>query len=282
MANAEDVKARIQLVRDLSNELAAYLHTLPERIWRNADDYPSPCEGWMVADVITHLILGANSFSQSIESALKGVASPPLGYTGPLHGPEALELLVQTREAFYEDLFYEFNAGCLRLNSTLVSLEPEAYELKAWHTLLVTPSVAQLIDIRASELAVHGWDVRFPMDRSATLSPKAVPFLKDEFLLRWLYTGFQRGETLREPIRFRFRLTDGDAEGYDVAVTGDKFRLEPSDGTVANVTFVSDTDTFILFCMGRLSLNRSVRRRRIILEGDAEMAGQFGDWFRGV
>lgn len=282
MADAEEVKGRIQLVRDLSNELAAYLHTLPESIWRNADDYATPCEGWKMADVITHLILGANRFSQSIENALNGVTSAPMGYTGPFSGPEALELLVQTRVSIYEDLFYDFNASCLRLNSMLVSLEPEAYGRDAWHPLFIT-TVARLIDIRASELAVHAWDVRYPMDRSATLSDKAVPFLKKDFMRGWLYTGFQKGEKLSEPVRFRFRLTDSDeGESYDVAVSGDRFRLEPSDGSAANVTFISDTDTYILFCMGRLSLNRSVRRGRFLLEGDADMATQFGEWFKGV
>ena len=281
MAQAEEVKGRIRLVRDLSNELAGYLHTLPESIWRNADDYASPCEGWKVADVITHLILGANSLSLSVENALKGATSPPMGHTGQFHGPAALELLVQTREAIYEDLFYDFNASCLRLNSMLVSLEPEAYGRDAWHPLFIT-SVARLIDIRAFELAVHGWDVRYPMDRSATLSDKAVPFLKKVFMRRWLYSGFQKGEALREPVRFRFKLTDTENESYDVLVSGDKFRLAPSDGSVANVTFVGDSDTYILFCMGRLSLSRSVRRGRIVLEGEAELATQFRGWFKGV
>lgn len=281
MASPTKVQDRIQLVRGLSNELAAYLHTLPESIWRNADDYPSPCEGWKMADVVTHLIMGANFLSQSIGNALEGVSTAPMGYT-PFIGDEALEMLVQTREAFFEDLFYEFNASCLRLNSALVSLEPDSFELAAWHPLFTT-TIENLINIRASELAVHGWDVRYPMDRDATLNKNAVPFLKDDFLLRWLHSGFQKSEVLEKPIRFRFRLTDGaDEESYDVAVTGDKFRLGPSDDSSANVTFVCDTDTYILLCMGRLSLNRSVRRGRILLEGDADMARQFGEWFKGV
>ena len=280
MANPEAVKERIQLVRGLSNELAGFLHTLPENIWRNPNDYASPCKGWMVADVITHLILGASRFGLSIENALNGTSSAPMGYT-PMTGPQALEMLVRTREAIYEDLFYDFNASCLRLNTLLVSLEPEAFEREAWHPLFKT-SVAHLIDLRASELAVHGWDIRYPMDRSATLSEMAVPYLKNDFLWRWLYSAFQKGEALPEPVIFRFRLTDGDDESYDVAVSGDGFRLEPSSGADADVTFVVDTDTYILFCMGRLSLNRSVRRGRIVLEGNADTASQFGQRFKGV
>jgi len=281
MTDIQLVEDRIQLVRALSNELAGYLHTLPEAIWRNADDYPSPCEDWKVADVVTHLIMGANFLSQSVENALQGASTPPMGYT-PFIGKAALDMLVQTREAFFEDLFYEFNASCLRLNSTLVSMESEAYENEAWHPLFIT-TIAKLVDIRASELAVHGWDIRYPMDRSSTLSEKAVPFLRDDFLWRFLYSGFQKSENLPEPIRFRFQLTDGDDnESYDITVTGSKFRLASSDGSDATVTFVCDTDTYILFCMGRLSLNRSVRRGRIVLEGDSEVSKQFAEWFKGV
>ena len=42
MSDAQQVKERIQLVRDLSNEMAAYLHTLPDNIWRDPDVYATP------------------------------------------------------------------------------------------------------------------------------------------------------------------------------------------------------------------------------------------------
>ena len=227
MESEEKVRANIQLVRDLSNELAAFLHTLPEDIWRKADDYASACEGWKIADVITHMIMGANAFTQSITNALKGDASAPMGLNTSGSPEERLTRLVELRDAYFEDLFYEFNASCRRLNSLLVSLEPESYELPSWHRLFTLP-VKNLIDIRVSELAVHSWDIRYPIDRSAKLSERAVPFLT-EWLRRWLYTGFQKGEALEAPLRYRFDLNDAEG-GYDVVITGDKFRHMPSEG----------------------------------------------------
>lgn len=278
-SNAEQVRERIQLVRDLSNELAAHLHTLPDSVWREPDVYASACEGWKIADVITHLILGANTFGLSIANAVKGITDPPMGFSRAATPEEGLARLVDTRNAIHEDLFYDFNASCKRFNTLLLGLDESAYSLPTWHPYFVI-SVERLIDIRASELAVHSWDIRYPIDRSAKLSARAAPFMLD-FVWRWLRTGFQKSEPLPAPIRYRFALTDA-AGGYDVRVAGDNFRHTPADDSPADVTFGCDTDTYILFCMGRLPLRRSVRRGRITLAGDEALAAQFGDWFKGI
>ena len=279
MSNAAQVRERIQLVRDLSNELAAYLHTLPDNIWREPDVYASACEGWKIADVITHLILGANVFGLSITNAVKGVTAPPMGFSRAATPEEGLARLVDTRNAIHEDLFYDFNASCKRFNTLLLSLDESAYSLPTWHPYFII-SVDRLIDIRASELAVHSWDIRYPLDRAAGLSARAKPFML-EFVWRWLRTGFQKRAALAAPIRYRFDITDADG-GYDAHVTGDNFRLAPADDSPADVVFSCDTDTYILFCMGRLPLRRSVRRGRIALAGDETLAAQFTDWFKGI
>lgn len=279
MSDAQQVRERIQLVRDLSNEMAAYLHTLPDNIWRDPDVYASACEGWKIADVITHLILGANVFGLSITNAVKGIVEPPMGWTRPSSPEQGMERLVDTRNAIHEDLFYDFNASCKRFNTILLELDEPSYPLPTWHPYFVI-SVGRLIDIRASELAIHFWDIRYPIDRSAKLSDRARPFLLD-FVWRWLRSGFRKGEPLDTPIRYRFDLTDAD-DGYDVTVSGNNFTHTPSDDSPADVTFGCDTDTYILYCYGRLQLRRSVRRGRIALSGDEALAAQFTDWFKGV
>ena len=279
MSDPQQVRERIQLVRDLSNEMAAYMYTLPDNIWRDPDVYASACEGWKIADVITHLILGANVFGLSISNAVKGVVEPPMGWTRPESPEQGMERLVDTRNAIHEDLFYDFNASCKRFNTLIVELDESSYSLPTWHPYFVI-SVDRLIDIRASELAIHSWDIRYPIDRAATLGDRARPFLLD-FVWRWLRTGFQKAEPLETPIIYRFDLTDADG-GYDITVSGDNFRHAPSDDSPADVTFGCDTDTYILFCYGRLQLRRSVRRGRIALSGDEMLAAQFGDWFKGI
>ena len=83
MDDPERVKNQIQLVRELSNELAVFIYGLPEDVWRDAEQYGSACDQWKVADVITHLISGASTYSLSISRAMENKTAPPMGiYTG--------------------------------------------------------------------------------------------------------------------------------------------------------------------------------------------------------
>ena len=277
MSSVEDI---IQTIRALSNEMAAFLYTLPDDVWRDADTYASACAEWNMADVVAHLIDVANTFSMSVERALNGSVAPPMGYRR-MNREEFTQSVISLRDAYYEDLFPEFNASCLRLNRLLVSLTPEQYALPAWHPFRVM-TVENLIELRAMELAVHGWDVRYGIDRAASLSPVAAPFLKG-WVHRWLSACFRApGDDTNATIRFA--LTDGDdGESYDLAVRSDGFTLGDSNASATpDGTLTLDTSSYILFLMGRLPLRRSIRRRRIAFSGDTAVAEGFGEWFPGV
>ena len=280
MANPATVRQNIQTVRALSNDLAGFLHTLPDDVWRDPDTYASACAGWKVADVVTHLIAIAGMKTMSIQRALRSDSSPPMGYK-PRSAEERFQELVGLREAYYEDIFYEFNASCLRLNSLLVSLESNQYDLPAWHPAIVM-DVSRLIDLRLMELAVHAWDIRYGFDRNARISPVAIPFLKG-WLPNWLRASFRPPADMEGDATLRFDLTDSDEEAYDLIVRPDSFSLEPADpSTTADAAISLSASAYILFLMGRVNLRRSVRRRQIGLDGDMEVASKFGEWFVGV
>ena len=273
------VHENIQLVRTLSNEMAAFLRNLPDEVWRNAEQYASACERWTMADVVAHVIDGANDYALSVQRALWGSIAPPLGHQ-TLSTEERTAQVVALRTAFDEDLFPEFNTSCLRLNRLFVELTPEQHGLPVWHSA-GTLRVSRLIELRVVELAVHAWDVQYGIDRSAALSPAAVPFLTG-FLDRWLDRAFRPAKSLETPIRFRYLLSDSDGESRDLVVTGDGFDLCKPDSEAADVTFTCDTGSFLLLLMGRLPLRRSVRRGRIVLEGELEVAAGFDEWFGSV
>ena len=182
------VQENIQIIRALSNDLAGFLYTLPEDVWRDADVYASACDRWNMADVVAHLIDVANTFTLSIERAVSGNASPPMG-NRKLSSDEWIESIISLRDAYGEDLFPEFNTACLRFNRLIMELEPDQYELPAWHPFRVM-TVERLIELRAMELAVHGWDVRYGIDRSAAINPVAIQFLKG-WVPRWLRACFR-------------------------------------------------------------------------------------------
>lgn len=274
------VEEKIRIIRALSNDMAGFLYTLPEDVWRDADVYGSACDRWNMADVVAHLIDVANTFTLSIERAVSGNVSPPMGHRA-LTSEEWVQSVISLRDAYGEDLFPEFNTACLRFNRLIMELEPDQYELPAWHPFRVM-TVERLIDLRAMELAVHGWDVRYGIDRSAAINPVAVPFLKG-WVHRWLSAGFRPRPESDPEAKLRFILTDSADESYDLTVRSNDFSLDTTDpSTDANATLELDSSSYILFLMGRLPLRRSVRRGRIALDGDQPLAEQFPEWFAGV
>ena len=279
MSKIGKVQDNTRLVRVLSNDLASFLHTLPDDVWRDAETYGSACDRWNIADVVAHLISIAHMMSMSIERAVKGNVAPPMGYRRQTHD-EWVESVVNLREMFDEDLFPEFNASCLRLNRLLIGLKPESYVLPAWHPAAVM-DVSRLIELRAMELAVHGWDIRYGIDRGAAINPLAVPFLKG-WVSNWLRFGFRPPTQLDTAVRLRFSLTETDGEEIDLVVARDQFSLEAAGSGQPDAVLAMDTSSYILFLMGRLPLRRSVRRGRITLQGDAQLAESFGEWFVGV
>ena len=279
MTEVGKVEENIRLVRVLSNDLASFLHSLPDDVWRDAETYASACDRWNMADVVAHLISVAHTLAMSVERAVKGSVAPPMGYRRQT-SDERVESVVSLREAFDEDLFPEFNASCLRINRLLVGLEPETYFLPAWRPNAVL-DVSRLIELRAMELAVHGWDVRYGIDRGASINPQAVPFLKG-WVRNWLRAGFRPPTGLDTSVRLRFSLTDTDGEARDLLVENTGFSLEAAGSSQPDVVLSLDTSSYILFLMGRLPVRRSVRRGRIGLEGDANLAESFGEWFVGV
>ena len=277
MPDTNSVQENIGIVRALSNETAAFLHSLPDDVWRDPDRFASGCDNWKVGDVVSHLIDHANQATLSIERALRGSAAPPLGFR-PLTPKESDQQLIELRTAFDEDLFPEFNASCLRLNRLLVGLEPKQHELDAWHASGIR-RVARLIEYRALELAVHGWDVKYAFDRNASINPSAHPFLLG-WLNQWLRLAFQGAGDLKTPVSLRFDLDT--SESYDLSIETDGFTLGPSTSEAPDVTLAVGVSDYLLLLMGRLPLRRSVRRGRVQLEGDPEIAYELATWFGPV
>jgi uncharacterized protein (TIGR03083 family) len=277
MPDTNSVQNNIGVVRALSNEMAAFLNGLPDDVWKDADRFASGCQSWKVGDVISHLIDQANQTTLSIERAIRGSTAPPLGYKS-VTVEASDQRLQELRVAFDEDMFPEFNASCLRFNQKLVSLESDHHDLEAWHPSGIR-SVSRLVEYRVLELAVHGWDIKYAFDRNAPLSPTAMPFLMN-FSEQWLQSAFRGAKDLDSPVRLRFDLDT--ADGYDLTIRTDGFALEPATTDKPDVLFKVTPSDYILLLMGRLPIQRSVRRGRIQLEGNDELAYKFTEWFGPV
>ncbi len=270
------VRDRIQLVRRLSNELAADLHSMPSDIWRDAERYPSGCGQWNLADVVAHLIYGALGQAMVIRRALRAELSPPMAYR-PLCGADGVDHIVRLREAYGEDLVPEFNATCKEINGIFVELASESYHLPAW-TAAGESSISALIDERAVELAIHGWDIRYGVDRWARLSELAVPFVKT-WAEESIVGRIRSGGVTAQPVRYRFLLQDAPADSRDVMISEDRVRITPASTRDADVTFRCDANAYLLLMAGRLPFARYIRRGRLTIAGDEMLAKRFPDWF---
>ena len=278
VSDPEKVQEHLRTVRTLSNELAGYLHSLSDDIWRDADRFGSGCDQWKIADVVTHLILDAVQQTLTVSSALKGNTSSPVGYRHQTP-EERIQSVITMRSTLHEDLFPEFNTTCGQLNGLLASFKQTGYGTTGvWHPGGVMP-VSELIEDRAVELAVHSWDIRYGMDSTVQISKSAVPLLK-EWMKRRFQVGFQNADATSSPVRYRFQLDDTATESYDLLIGGGELTFGPSDDASADVTFRCDTNTYLLFAMGRLPFERSVRRGRLSFDGDEGLASRFVDRFR--
>ena len=264
---------QVRLVRELSNELAAFLYSLPEDVWRDAERYPSGCSEWTMADVIAHLNWEAHDAALSVHRALRSDTSPPMGYR-PVDRSEDVERVIAARVAYDEDLFPEFNAGCGRLNTLLASLGPEHSNIHAWHRGAVAP-LSRLVEYRATELALHGWDVRYGFDRSARLGETSIGLLMD-WLPVWLRSAFREDGAVPGPVRYRFQIG---TDRHDVVLSVHGCSVQRGATEAPDVTFTCDADTYILFAIGRLPFARSVRRGRLSFDGDEPLAARFPGWF---
>ncbi len=274
---ATPVRDRIQLVRGLSNELAAFLHSMPSDIWRDAERYPSGCGQWNLADVVAHLIYGALGQAMVIRRALRAELSPPMTYL-PLCGADGVDHIVRLREAYGEDLVPEFNATCKELNSIFLELGQESYHLPAWTHAGQSP-ISALMDERVVELAVHDWDIRFGVDRWARLSELAIPFVK-AWAEESMAARLRSGSAPAQPVTYRFLLEDSPADSRDVTISEDCARIAPPSTRDADVTFRCDANAYLLLLVGRLPFSRYIRRGRLTVVGDEMLAKRFPDWFQ--
>ena len=61
-----------------------------------------------------------------------------------------------------------------------------------------------------------------------------------------------------------------------------KFEDKDNGNLVPDVIFSCDSNTYILLCMGRIKLERSLRRGTIVVDGDESLAEQFTNYFTSI
>ena len=252
-----------------------YLGSLPPEAW----DQPSACEGWTVAHV------AMQPFALQLMRGLSGDFSPPEG------SPAVAE---HDEDRFAENIYQRALSSRERLGGQLLEdlsrdLD-EAVQLfknvgpNDWDKLCYWPPgpepVRTLLDMRISELTMHAWDIRSVLEEDYHLSEDSVRVLIDT-VPRAVRRAFRPDPSLRQPIRYRFIVTEPVSNSIDLVAAAEGTRVEIPNTEPPDVTFRCRGETYVLVMYGRLKPGQAIADDGMAVVGNMEVAAGFGQRFKG-
>lgn len=268
---------RVKLIATESDRIKQYLNTLPADAWSQ----PSACDAWEVRDVVAHLIGATEMYTRNISRGIRGDSSPPesLPPTGAVDTASRMaanaQRAIDFRESLGEQLLPTFVSKSDDLNQLLAGLGPQDWEKLCYHPARTIP-VQTFLNLAITELVVHEWDIRSRLEPPAHLSEKSLPAIVDLISVFVVGRLFQPGSKLTTTVRYRFELTGAVQGSHDIVVENGAARMEPAGTAAADVTFRCDTETFVLLAYGRIKFDTAVADGLITVEGDRDLATQFG------
>ena len=276
---ADSLTETVRLVEIEASRTRDFLAGLNESDWSR----DSSCEGWTVADVAAHLSAGANTWANSIGRAIDGDSGPPEGQTPLASGDRGSNVISQSAISYRQEagskLMENFSAGYEVLRETLAQLKEEDGDKPCYHRRGPMP-IREFVAVRVQELAIHGWDIRWGIDKLAELGEEPLAMLAGR-VPRWLRIAFAAGLDLPAPVRYRFDIPGPVEIKQDVAVNGGEFQIETSGGGEADAVFRCNTGDYILLIFGRLDVKQASADGRLDITGSMEQAANFTAWFKG-
>jgi uncharacterized protein (TIGR03083 family) len=270
---------RAKIVQAEAKRLEQFLCALSPENWQR----PSACDQWQIADVVAHLT--GMRIAETITRGLQGDVTPPEGRppVGALHEDAFREYIAQGSIAFRErvgdQLLSAFMANNAQLAQVLAGLAPHDWETRGYHPMGPEP-VRTLIDMRITELAMHGWDIRSRFDPQATLSTDSLPALCNT-IPRAVRRAFRPEASRSTPVRYRFVVTEPVAVRQDIVLSREGGRCESASNSKADVTFQCTAATYVLVMFGRCTVEAALRDGRLSYEGEPGLVAAFGRAFVG-
>lgn len=270
---------RAQIVHAEAKRLEHFLRALSPEDWQR----PSACDQWQVADVVAHL--AGMALAERITHGLHGDLTPPQGgpQTGTLH-EDALrasvaQRAIAARERLGDQLLSVFIAENDQLDQVLSTLRPQDWETLCQHPIGPEP-VRTWIDMRITELAMHGWDIRSRFDPQATLATESLPALLNT-IPRAVRRAFRPDASRTTPVRYRFALPGPYATMQDIVLSPAGGRCEAASDRQVDVTFRCAAETYVLVLFGRLMVDVALRDGRLVYDGNPGLVAAFGQAFVG-
>ena len=270
---------RVNVLQAEAETLKTYLSSLPAEAWNE----PSACEGWTVADVVAHLTW--TDIAQRVTRGLEGDSSAPEGAPAVADHDEdrfaenIFRRAISNREQLGDNLLGILNQRLDESVQVFSKVSPQDWEKPCYWPPGPEP-VRTILDIRISELTMHAWDIRWPVDARYHLSDDSIRVLM-QTVDRAVRRAFRPDEEIHSQIRYRFEVMEPFEAAYDVVMAAQGTHVEPASAGTADVTFRCDGETYVLVMYGRLSPEDAVDQGRLTFQGDPELADSFGRRFKG-
>lgn len=268
----------INLIAAETGRLKKYLRSAGPEAWR----LDSPCEGWVVGDVIGHLGWAADFFAAAISQGRSGITSAPEGLPeiGSIQPAELPAFIARMSREYYRSagagLVDAFSSSVDRLSGVFSVMQDDDWSKKCWGFRELRPAETY-VTTRISEVVIHSWDIRFPSDPKAGLSPDCVVVVLDRLPV-WLNDlGLPAFRTSQSSARYRFRTTGAADFQRDIVSKDQENRVEEVQGE-ATATFTCDADVMALLIWGRLLPGQVLSDGRLTVTAGSGTGNEFAAW----
>ena len=283
----ETFEQRSKLYKFESERFQDYLKNLPNEEWSRQ----SACDEWTVADVVAHLVGNSEFYAATVTQGLKGESTPPEGRpeagTGhpSISGSSLAKSSIEARKRLGDKLLETYLEKDNRLINLLTGLSSQEQAKLCYHPGSLVPA-GNFVDLRFKEVILHEWDIRSAIEEKAGLSASGLAsmiiLIQESFASGSLRWAFWAGSALDRPVRYRIEVKTPLPVTADIVVEGDKVRYEETPQGTADVTFRCHTHVFALLMYGRMSVADAIAAGHLAINGDADLATKFSQWFKGI
>ena len=268
----------VKLIAAETGRLKEYLQGTGPEDWR----LDSPCEGWTVGDVIGHLGWAAEFFASAISQGRSGITSAPEGLPeiGSIPPAEMPDFIARMAREYYRSadvgLVGAFSSSVDRLEGVFADMKGDEWSNQCWGLRDLRPAEAY-VTTRISEIVIHSWDIRFPSNPSAGLSPDCVAVVLERLPVWLNEIGLADFLPSQSPSRYRFQTTGAADFQRDVVVNDEGNRIEEASNE-ATATFVCDADVLALLVWCRLKPGQVLADGRLKVSAGSGSGSDITSW----
>jgi uncharacterized protein (TIGR03083 family) len=240
-------------------------------------DKPTPCKGWLVRDVVAHMVAGGEGVRDTLQAVVDG--QPTQGYD--LREQAAINQAGVGAYRDLPDLPGRFSTMLERIKEVFAEIEAKGLQ-KTPFMFFAELTPEQLTAMLTGDVATHQWDLGQAVGRpqlpDAAILADALPQMLEEVLPKTFLPNQARGLSCT----FGIRLTDIPDGQWVVDVDDGRIAVSRKSIAGARVKTITDAGTFVLLSYGRLNPIRQLLRGKVKSRGNPLLGMKFGSLFQKV